>query len=83
MWQDPAEPVLWVLDGGDLVAALLRATGHTERRPDEKPLRLDVDTGGVVGPAARADHEILDLPTLLGAVDAEEHLAELPGEVRG
>ena len=48
LWQDPAEPVLWVLDGGDVVAALLVASGVIPTGPDDEPLRFDADTGEVV-----------------------------------
>lgn len=77
LWQDPAEPVLWVLDGGDVVAALLVASGVTPTGPDDEPLRFDADTGEVLswGQRPAEDHEILDLPALVGAPDPEEFLA--------
>jgi hypothetical protein len=74
LWQDRHDDALWVMDGGEL----LEASGSAEQRADDEPLLVDTDTGEVVswGQAPARGHELLDLFALLGAGDAEEHLAE-------
>ena len=78
LWQTASDDVQWVLDGGELVDALLVATGSTERWADDEPLLLDTDTGEVVswGQMPARDHDLLALPGLLRAHDVEEYLSE-------
>lgn len=78
LWQDPVDRVLWLLDGGAVVTALLAAYGETERSARDEPLLFDADTGEVLAWGQRPPdtHQTIDLPALLGAGDPEAHLVE-------
>ncbi len=80
LWQDPADGPdagTWLLDGGDLVSALLRGMAVLPERPSAEPVFFDVDSDEVIAGGRRPDdrHVLLEVGPLLAAEDLDRHLA--------
>lgn len=80
LWQNPAdgaEAPRWLLDGGNLVSALLRAAGATAEQSSAEPVYLDTDSGEIVAWGQRPDrrHLVLDVKPLLAAEDVDAYLS--------
>lgn len=79
LWRDPGGTAdrFWLLDGGDLISALLRAFGAgADQRGSEEPIWFDTDLGEVVAWRHRPDrrHVLLPVPSVLTTPDLDEYL---------